>query len=153
MSVSPKRSTISAEGAAGMRCVWTYCAGGVLPEELDSNDDGGMWESMSTLGDTSHIEPNTILEEGPILSKECGLSDEDEAFIKHSINAALERARQRSSRKLARESRSSMRRSMVEASMITISQRDLFSSPPETPKPSPDVRKGGRKKLYRGVTA
>eukprot|EP00980_Cylindrotheca_fusiformis_P005175 scaffold1106_cov126-Cylindrotheca_fusiformis.AAC.1 len=132
MSVSPKQSTISAEGLDGMRCVWTYCTGS-LPEDCDSNDESGMWESMSTLGDISHIKPSTIVEGGPLLSKEGGLSNEDEALITLSINAALERARKRKSQEITKGKQSTMRCSFVEASMISISQRDLFSSPPATP--------------------
>eukprot|EP00980_Cylindrotheca_fusiformis_P029484 scaffold23480_cov106-Cylindrotheca_fusiformis.AAC.5 len=152
MSISPKCSTISAEGAGGMRCVWIYCTGS-LPEDLDSNGDSEMWESTSTLGDISHVRPNTILEGGPLLSKEGGLSNEDEAMITLSINAALERARQRRSQEITKANQSTMRRSLVEASMTTISPSDLLYSPPATPKPSPGVRTGGRKlKINRGFT-
>jgi uncharacterized small protein (DUF1192 family) len=135
--LSPRGSSIGAEGTAGVRGLWTYSSG-----TLSECNEDDMWESMSSFPeeDKDQEKPKTLVEDEPEpLNK--GLlgsysDDEIEEEVTLCVNLALERARQRRSGDKKKESRS-MRRSLVQASMISLSQVDLYASLSSTPNSSP----------------
>lgn len=153
-----RRSSIGGEGTAGVRGLWTFSSGS-LPEFSSSSDDS-MWESMSSMPEEDRVDQDRKsseeevepLNRGPLSS----YSDEEiEEAVTRSVNSALERARQRRSRERTKESRS-LRRSLVEASMISMSQRDLQVSPSSSPLSSPNVGRSNKvkkSKTSRGATA
>jgi hypothetical protein len=90
--------------------------------------------------DKDQEKAKTLVEDEPELLNKVLLGkysdDEIEEAITLSVNSALERARQRRSGYKKKESRS-FRRSLVQASMISVSQRDLYASPSSSPNSSP----------------
>jgi hypothetical protein len=151
--LSPRGSSIGAEGTAGVRGLWTYSSG--IRCEFNEDD---MWESMSSFPeeDTDQEKPKSLVEDEPeALNK--GLlgsysDDEIEEAVTLSVNSALERARQRRSRDKKKETRS-LRRSLVQASMISLSQRDLYASPSSSPNCSPRTPTMKKSEMRLGTAA